>query len=104
MNKFDRGMIKWQPFNSVFSSKDIINSILKEKEKNEKPILSNDEINLIEKKLIAAFYCQNKIIIHYYTNGNIKTITSQIKKIDYITKIIYLNNIKLSFYQIISID
>ena len=104
MNKFDRGMIKWQPFNSVFSSKDIINSILKEKEKTEKPILSSDEINLIEKKLIDAFYCQNKIIIHYYTNGIIKTINSQIKKIDYITKIIYLNNIKLSFYQIISID
>ena len=104
MNKFDRGMVKWQPFNSVINSKDVINSLLQEKEKCAKPILSSDEINLIEKKIIDALYCQNKITIHYYKNGIIKCITSKIKKIDYITKIIYLNNLKLYFNQIISID
>ena len=29
----DRGIIKWMPFNSVVSSKEIINSILKDKSK-----------------------------------------------------------------------
>ena len=36
----DRGMIKWMPFNSVVSSKEIINSILKDKSKISMPILS----------------------------------------------------------------
>ena len=47
MNNFDRGMIKWQPFNSVYSSKKMMNSILKEKSKKEMPILSSDEIRTI---------------------------------------------------------
>ena len=104
MNKFDRGMIKWQPFNSIFSSKDIINSILTEKNKTEKPILSSDEINSIEKEIIDAFYCQNDITIHYYTNGIIKSVNSKIKKIDHTTKMIYLNNMKIYFSQILSIN
>ena len=37
----DRGMIKWMPFNSVVSSKEIINSILKNKSKISMPIWSN---------------------------------------------------------------
>ena len=32
MNK-DRGMIKWMPFNSVVSNKEILYSLIKEKEK-----------------------------------------------------------------------
>ena len=44
MNK-DRGMIKWMPFNSVVSNKEILYSLIKEKEKITKPHISEDETN-----------------------------------------------------------
>lgn len=101
--KFDRGMIKWQPFDSVISGKSIINSINQEKNKVNKPILSEEEIINLENKIIEAFYCKNKITIKYYTNGYIKTIEGKIKKIDHVSKIIYLNSITLLFNQILAI-
>lgn len=102
--KTDRGMIKWQPFNSVISSQKIITDILKEKNKITRPVLSNENIKEIEDKLIDSYYCQTTINIHYYTAGIIKTIKAKIKKIDYVSKIIYLNNLKIYFKQILSID
>lgn len=101
--KFDRGMIKWQPFDSVISGKLIVDSINQEKKKINKPILSEEEILNIENKIIDAFYCKYEITINYYTNGYVKSIKGKIKKIDHVTKMIYLNNITLLFNQIISI-
>ena len=50
----DRGMIKWMPFNSVVSSKEIINSILKDKSKISMPILSEEQKDVNEQKLLIA--------------------------------------------------
>ena len=55
MNK-DRGMIKWMPFNSVVASKDILYSLMKEKTKVTRPIMSDDEIKTIEDAIIDAYY------------------------------------------------
>lgn len=102
--KFDRGMIKWQPFNSVISSKYIVKSLVHEKEKINKPILSQEEIEQIEKKIIDAYYCQIDITLQYYKNGYLQIAKGKIKKIDCISKKIYLNNLFLLFNQIISIN
>ncbi|MBE6139939.1 MAG: YolD-like family protein [Firmicutes bacterium] len=104
MNK-DRGFIKWQPFDSVISSKEIIKSLLKDKSKIPKPIISEEEKQKIEQNIIEAYYTCCDINIHYYKNGFIYECFSKIKKIDQINKIIYLNNnSKLLFHQIVSID
>ena len=50
----DRGMIKWMPFNSVVSSKEIINSILKDKSKISMPILSEEQKYVNEQKLSSS--------------------------------------------------
>lgn len=102
--KFDRGMIKWQPFDSVISSKSVVKSIVKEKQKIKKPILSEEELMINEEKIIEALYCQNEIILEYYSNGYLKTIKGKIKKVDSVSKIIYLNNTSLLFNQIIAIN
>lgn len=99
----DRGMIKWQPFNSVISNKTILNSLIKEQERIEKPEMSEEEIITLEKQLIDAFYMQEKLDITYYKNGYLIHIISYIKKIDQVYKIVYLENINLLFNQIISI-
>ncbi len=104
MPKFDRGMIKWQPFDSVIEGSKVKKQIMHEKEKIDKPVLSEEEIYELEQKIINAYYLQTEININYYQNGYIKNIKSKIKKIDYIYKIIYLNNQKLLFNQILFIN
>lgn len=104
MNKLDRGMIKWQPFNSLINGKYIVNSILKEKAKISKPIISDEDQKTLEEKIIEAYYCQNKVTITYYQNGFLLKIKSKIKKIDNIYKIIYLDDKTLLFKQILGID
>lgn len=102
--KFDRGMIKWQPFNSVISSKQVVKSLVHEKEKINRPILSSEEIEELEEKIIDAYYCQSDVTLQYYKNGYIEQAKGKIKKIDCISKKIYLNNLLLFFNQVISIN
>lgn len=102
MNK-DRGMIKWMPFNSVVSTKEVLSSILKEKEKRKKPIMSDDEIKQLEKSIIDAFYMQTTINITYYKGGYTYKYVGKIKKIDSSNKLIYLSNLRLLFNQIIDV-
>lgn len=102
MNK-DRGMIKWMPFNSIVSNKEVLYSIMKEKSKITKPIMSDDEKKLLEQTIIDAFYMQNKVNITYYRNGYTYEYNGFIKKIDSSNKLIYLTNLKLLFNQIIKV-
>ena len=100
----DRGMIKWMPFNSVVSSKEIINSILKDKSKISMPILSEEQKDVNEQKLLIAYYSKSKINISYYQNGNINLINSYIKKIDFTYHKIYFENKTNLFDQIVSLN
>lgn len=103
MNK-DRGIIKWMPFESLTPSKKIIESILTEKEKVKKPILSLEQQQEMEEKLVSAFYEQEKITLKFYKNEKIYTITSFIASIDTTyKKIIFQNKTTIHFKQIVEI-
>lgn len=100
----DRGIIKWQPFESLTPSKKVIDAILYEKCKIKKPILSLEQQIEIEKKLVEAFYEQIEVTFKIYKNGYIKTTTSSILEMDYTYKKITLKNKdKILFSQIIEI-
>ena len=71
MNKFDRGMIKWQPFNSVVSGKQMVRDVIKEKNKVKMPNLSEEQRKNIEEKLIIAFYENELITLDFYFQGKI---------------------------------
>lgn len=103
MNKFDRGMIKWQPFNSVVSGKQMVRDIIKEKNKVKMPNLSEEQRKNIEEKLIIAFYENELITLDFYFQGKIIKISEKIKKIDSTYNKIYFNNKVLLFDQIIKI-
>ena len=103
MNK-DRGMIKWMPFNSLMNGRLIVNSLIIEKGKIEKPMISEEEQKELEEKIIEAYYCQSIVIITYYKDGFLRKVKSSIKKIDSVYKTIYLSNqLKLLFKQICNI-
>ena len=103
MNK-DRGMKKWMPFNSLMNGRLIVNSLIIEKGKIEKPMISEEEQKELEEKIIEAYYCQSIVVITYYKDGFLRKVKSSIKKIDSVYKTIYLNNeLKLLFKQICNI-
>ena len=101
----ERGIIKWRPFNSVMDTKKVLAEEKRQMAKTTMPSLSEDQITEIEQKIITFFFSQNKAKIIYYKNGYVYSLNSLIKKIDSITKTIYLeNNIILVFQQIINIQ
>lgn len=102
MNK-DRGIVKWLPFNSLVSNKEVLYKVLKDKERQTRPILSDDEISYIEKSIINAYYTKDTIKITYYKNGYLYEEEGNVKKIDSPNKLIYFNNLKLLFNQIIEV-
>lgn len=103
MNK-DRGIVKWLPFNSLVSNKEVLYKVLKDKGKQTRPILSDDEISYIEKSIIDAYYTKDTIKITYYKNGYLYEEYGNVKKIDSPNKLIYFNNLKLLFNQIIEVS
>lgn len=100
----DRGMIKWEPFNSVIPSSKVINKVIKEKNKIEKPVLSEEQLKTIEQKLIDSYNSNEKISVSYFQNGYIFNEKGTIKKIDYINKKVYLDYKYIYFSQITNIN
>ena len=102
--KIDRGIIKWQPFNSVAPSKEIIYNLSKKRQKISKPILSEEQLQDIQSTLLEAYTNGLKVYIEYYKNGIINKIEQIIKKIDIDHHCIILtNNNYIYFNQIIKI-
>lgn len=94
---FDRGFIKWQPFNSVIPNKDILNNIKKE-EHVIKPTLFPEEIEILNKEILEAYYSANLIELTIYENNKIKKYESIIIKIDSNNNIIHLKNNKIIYF------
>lgn len=100
----DRGIIKWQPFNSCISQSNIINEIKKERNKKQFPSLSEDQIYLIEEKIKDAYALQLNVVLDYYLDGKILSINGKITAINFQEKKIYLNQKHIFFKQILKID
>ena len=103
MPRYDRGMIKWLPFDSVASGKKMIRDILEEKSEISIPILSNEQKEVLEEKLLLAYYAKSLITVEYFCAGHIYSLKNVIKKIDFTNHKIYFNNKVLFFNQIINI-
>ncbi|MBQ6840631.1 MAG: YolD-like family protein [Bacilli bacterium] len=103
MHKLDRGMIKWQPFDSVVSGKQVVRDVLKKKNEIKMPALSEEQRNSIEEKLILSFYENEKITLDYYYQGKLLKLCDNIKKIDSTYRKIYFSNKTLLFDQIVKI-
>lgn len=99
----DRGIIKWRPFDSCYSSEEVIRDINKEKLKIKMPILSEDQLNLIEEKIIDAFNLKTNINLEYFYDGMIKYEYGKIQNIYKNEKKIYLNHKSIYFKQILKI-
>jgi hypothetical protein len=93
------------PFNAVCDGTTLVDEIIYEKSKINKPILSEDQLNIIQEKILDSFNSKELIKIKYYMNHRVYEIENIIKKIDNINRLIELKNGKrLSFSQILHIS
>ncbi|MGA5680829.1 YolD-like family protein [Bacillus bombysepticus] len=64
-----RGMVKWSPFAAMPEQFAGISEIIKEKNKVTRPILTDDEKELIENMLLCSLLSEEEILITYYEDG-----------------------------------
>ncbi len=100
----DRGIIKWQPFNSCFNGKNIIEDIKKDKDYVSYPSLSEDQLEILEKQIIEAYNLRLNISLSYYYDGRINNLKGKINYLNSEKKILYLNNKNLYLKQILKIE
>jgi hypothetical protein len=81
----DRKMIKWQPFNSLMNSNVVVNEIENELTKIKRPVLSSDQLEILENKLNMALKNKIEIDVTYYINGYLKHKIGIIKAVDNLT-------------------
>lgn len=101
----DRGIIKWAAFDALNG----FNSMLKEMKHRlgvtDKPILSDDDFESLDRTLQQAILENNEVAIAYYENGYSKTTFGKIKKLDYDYRMVVLHTReKIAASDIISIE
>lgn len=97
----DRKMIKWQPFNSLMNSKQVVKEIIQDKGKIAMPILSDDQLSILEEKIILAYESGMKINIKYYKNGYLYLINTNVKSIDKTNRKVFIKNNQYLYFNTI---
>jgi len=77
--KTKRDYVKWQPFNAVVPGEYMVNEVLKEKNMIEMPILSEDQFNILQDKIVKAWRRKEVIFLTYYKSGKVFKKKGQIK-------------------------
>ena len=99
----DRGMKKWAPYKSLVEQEKYLKKAHNDNEKIERPILSSDEMEEINGKLVN--YSNEEVIITYWRDNKINSVTTLIKKIDANNKKIILPDRKsIYFHELINIE
>ena len=100
----NRSQAKWAPFNAVAPGDEMVQEVLKRKNVVKMPILSDDQINEIENKVINSYNNQTKVRIKYFRGGRYYLREGIVVNIDILGRKIALNDeYNLFFSQIIEI-
>ncbi len=97
----DRGMIKWAPFASLMNSQKVINEIMNDKDKINKPILNEDYLNILNTKFLDN--SDEIVTIIYFADGLKHSITGKINKIDTINRYLIINQQKIKMSTILDL-
>ena len=99
----ERGMKKWAPYKSLNEQENYLNKLNQNQNKVERPKISSDEAENINEILVN--YHGEELIITYWRNDKINTVSSILKKIDPINKKIVLPERKtIYFNELISLE
>ena len=84
----ERGMKKWAPYKSLNEQEDYLKRLHNKQEKVERPSISSDVADNINEILVN--YHGEELLIEYWRNDKINTVSSILSKIDPVNKKIVL--------------
>ena len=87
-----RGMIKWAPFAVMPEQYERINAFIENQNKITMPSLSDDQFNILNRRLIEKYTTHQLAMISYFRNGTIHSIAAYIKRIDTLNQYIIISN------------
>ncbi|MDD3113356.1 MAG: YolD-like family protein [Candidatus Izemoplasmatales bacterium] len=82
----DRGIIKWAPFDALVGYHSLLEEMKYRLGKKEKPRLSDDDLEELNRNLMQALKESREIEIRYYHDGYIHSTFGKLKKVDYANK------------------
>ena len=89
-------MKKWAPYKSLNEQDDFLNKMEKKQQKPVRPKISSDVAEEINEILVN--YQGEELVISYWRNDKVNTITSSLKKIDVDNKKIVLPDRKTIYF------
>ncbi|QUW39902.1 YolD-like family protein [Bacillus cereus] len=103
-----RGMVKFTPFAAMPEQFAGIREIIKEKNKVTRPILTDDEKELIENMLLCSLLSEEEILITYYEDGYLLSSYMTVVDVDPSNSAVictdaFYNKIVLKFKDIINV-
>lgn len=105
MSYHDRGMIKWQPFDSLGNTAKIKRQAALQKQFVRMPSLSSDQLEEMQESLLEAYANQEVVQITYFRGGTIQKAIGRIMLIHEKERFLLLNNhLKLAFSQLLRIE
>lgn len=96
-----RGMKKFLPFSSLKEQASMLHEMEENKKKVEKPLISEDTQNEINR--ILNDYTGKTLLIYYYDRGYIKSLLNPITKIDAFNQVLVVKHIKIAFTNLLEI-
>lgn len=87
----DRGIIKWAPFDALIGFNQMIADIKYKMGKKDKPILSEDHLEHMNRQIRFAVEKKEEVRLNYYEDGYFYEVFGHIKYVDMIKKIIVLS-------------
>lgn len=96
-------MKKWAPFSSLIEQATCLEEMRYERNKIEKPVLTQDQKEKIN-YVLQSYEKDQRVTIKFFNNGYLYTITSTIKRFDIDNQQLILESGKLKLSKIIDID
>jgi hypothetical protein len=98
----DRGMKKWAPYASLIEQKGTVQEMKGDKRKVQKPLLSQEQAEDINRFIVQLKKGQS-VRITYYNDGIIQTIQGVIHRLDFDAKTLIIEGAIIFFRQITAI-
>ncbi|WP_035432015.1 YolD-like family protein [Bacillus sp. UNC322MFChir4.1] len=104
-----RGMVKWQPFASMPEQFIGIKQLIEDQTKIQRPIVTQDMKEEIERALLESMKLQKTIMISYYQDGQILHETVVVKAIAQQMGMVFFRDLfgftlRLGFGDVVAVD
>lgn len=90
----DRGIIKWSAFDALVGYHSMLEEMKYRLGKKDKPILSEDEFEELNRKMQEAVAFDLEIELRYFHDGYVRFTFGKIHKVDYQNRLIVLSTLE----------